>query len=142
MKLLNLKNGNNLATFYFRDQKVFKVESLLWDNTLKLGEPEPFDIDSDIPEMMVPSFPVTISLIGIKNNFENILRSIKCYITVSENGFANTNMLMAAISDITNLVQNISIYAHMSGVKVNEGSYFIDLDSPVDLSNWLQYRIS
>lgn len=107
MKLLNLKNGNNLATFYFRDQKVFKVESLLWDNTLKLGEPEPFDIDSDIPEMMVPSFPVTISLIGIKNNSENILRSIKCYITVSENGFANTNMLMAAISDITNLVQNI-----------------------------------
>lgn len=142
MKLLNLKNGNNLATFYFRDQKVFKVESLLWDNTLKLGEPEPFDIDSDIPEMMVPSFPVTISLIGIKNNSENILRSIKCYITVSENGFANTNMLMAAISDITNLVQNILIYAHMSGVKVNEGSYFIDLDSPVDLSNWLQYRIS
>lgn len=142
MKLLNLKNGNNLATFYFRDQKVFKVESLLWDNTLKLGEPEPFDIDSDIPEMMVPSFPVTISLIGIKNNSENILRSIKCYITVSENGFANTNMLMAAISDITNLIQNISIYAHMSGVKANEGSYFIDLDSPVDLSNWLQYRIS
>lgn len=142
MKLLNLKNGNNLATFYFRDQKVFKVESLLWDNTLKLGEPEPFDIDSDIPEMMVPSFPVTISLIGIKNNSENILRSIKCYITVSENGFANTNMLMAAISDITNLVQSISIYAHMSGVKVNKGSYFIDLDSPVDLSNWLQYRIS
>lgn len=142
MKLLNLKNGNNLATFYFRDQKVFKIESLLWDNTLKLGEPEPFDIDSDIPEMMVPSFPVVISLIGIKNNSEIILRSIKCYVTVSENGFANTNMLVASIDDITNLIRNILIYAHMSGVRVKEGSYFIRLNSPVDLSNWLQYAVS
>lgn len=141
MKLLNLKNGNNLTTLYFKDQKVFKVKSLLWNNQLELGEPESFHIDSDIPEMMVPSFPVTVSLIGIKNNSEVILRSVKCYITVSENGSVNTNMLMAAIDDITNLIQNILIYAHMSGIRVNKESYFINLDSPVDLSNWMQYRI-
>lgn len=141
MKLLNLKSKNSLSTFIFKDQRVFKVESLLWDDSFKTIEVNSFGANLNIPEMIKPSIPVIMNLVGVKNGQEIVLHSIRCDILLTENFEVNTYGLTVAINNMMNLVQNVTMYSYMSGRKVNEDSYFIKIESPVDLSNWIQYRL-
>lgn len=142
MKLLNLKNGNGLTTFVFMGDNAFKVKALLWDNTLQLGDLESFGSNLDVPEMYNPSFPVTVNLIGMKNNEQKVLHSINSRVFITENGVANTNFLVSAIQDIIRIIENVSIYSSMSNIRIKEGSYLIGFYSPVDVSNWVQYNVS
>jgi hypothetical protein len=141
MKLLNFKSKNSLSTFIFKDQRVFKVESLLWDDRFKTIEVDSFGANLNIPEMIKPSIPVIMNLVGVKNGQEIILHSVRCDISLTENLKVNTYGLTVAINNMMNLVQNVTMYSYVSGRKVNEDSYFIKIESPVDLSNWIQYRL-
>ena len=142
MKLLNLKNGNGLATFVFMGDNAFKVKSLLWDNTLRLGDSESFGSDLDIPEMENSSFPVTFSLIGIKNKEQKVLHSINTRVFITDKGLAYTDPLVSAIQGIIRVIENVSIYSGMSNIRIKDGSYLIGFNSPVDISNWVEYNIS
>lgn len=142
MKLLNLKNGNGLASFVFMGENAFRVKSLLWDNTLRLGDLESFGSNLDIPEMQNSSFPVTVSLIGIKNNEQKVLHSINSRVFITEKGLAYTDPLVSAIQGIIRVIENVSIYSSMSNIRIKDGSYLIGFDSPVDISNWAEYNIS
>lgn len=141
MKLFNLKNGDGLDSFVFNGDNAYKLEALLWDNTFKYGEKVSFGKDLDVPELMVPSFPVTVHLIGKQNNVDKYLYSMGARIIVSENGLANTDRLKYAISAIFKIIENVTIWSRMSSVRINEGSYSIYIESGVDISNWIQYNI-
>lgn len=138
MKLLNLKNGDKLVTLGFSNGKVHKVKALLWDETLVTEELGPIENDN-MPEMPYPSFPVRVTLCGIKHGIKVELHHAYSRVYVI-NGSAATDELRDAISSLMQIIKNVAIYSRMAQVIINPDSYFIDLDSPVDLTNWIQYQ--
>lgn len=137
MKLLNLKNGDKLVTLGFSNGKVYKVKGLLWDETLVAEELGPIENDN-MPEMPYPSFPVRVTLCGIKHGVKVELRHAYSRVYVMPNGSAATDELKDAIFSLMQIIKNVAIYSRMAQVIIKPDSYFIDLDSPVDLTNWIQ----
>lgn len=135
MTLFNLVNKGRAFSLIEDKNKTYVIKKMLWSNELIYEEIES-SFYSGIQKDR-NSFPVTMSLIS--NGKVLMVRTADIY--VNKNFYGMVSELVYYIEEILNHIKVCYQYANISGIPIDSNSVYIDIDSPVDISNWIEHNV-
>ena len=135
MTLFNLVDKGKAFSLVEDKNKTYVLKKMLWSNELIYEEIES-SFYSGI-QKSENSFPVVLSLVSNGK----ILMTRKANILVNKYFYTETSELIYFIQEILNHIKVCYQYANISGIPINSGSVYIDIDSPVDISNWIEHNV-
>lgn len=135
MTLFNLVDKGRAFSLIEDKNKTYVLKKMLWSNELIYEEIES-SFCSGIQKDR-NSFPVTMSLIS--NGKVLMVRTADIY--VNKNFYGMVSELVYCIEEILNHIKVCYQYANISGIPIDSGSVYIDIDSPADISNWIEHNV-
>lgn len=135
MTLFNLVNKGRAFSLIEDKNKTYVLKKMLWSNELIYEEIES-SFYSGI-QKSENSFPVVLSLVSNGKT----LMTRKANISVNKYFYTETSELIYFIQEILNHIKVCYQYANISGIPIDSNSVYIDIDSPVDISNWIEHNI-
>lgn len=135
MTLFNLVDKGRAFSLIEDKNKTYVLKKMLWSNELIYEEIES-SFYSGI-QKSENSFPVVLSLVSNGKT----LMTRKANILVNKYFYTETSELIYFIQEILNHIKVCYQYANISGIPIDSDSIYIDIDSPVDISNWIEYNV-
>ena len=135
MTLFNLVNKGRAFSLIEDKNKTYVLKKMLWSNELIYEEIES-SFCSGV-QKSENSFPVVLSLVSNGKT----LMTRKANILVNKYFYTETSELIYFIEEILNHIKVCYQYANISGIPIDSGSVYIDIDSPVDISNWIEHNV-